>query len=78
MPCRRCRGLMVPDYDYDLCADPGSYLVSAWRCICCGDIVDPVILQNRQALCHADFQTDEITLGRDQRARLSRHSLPRR
>jgi geranylgeranyl pyrophosphate synthase len=78
MPCRRCGGLMVPDDDSDLCADPGSVLISARRCICCGDIVDSVILQNRQALCHADFQADEIALAPLGEPGSAGHALPRR
>jgi len=41
MRCSRGRGLMViePCFDH-----------LAWRCVQCGDVIDPVILQNRQRL----------------------------
>lgn len=37
--CSRCGGLMVAEYVIDL---PGH------RCVQCGEVVDPVILHNRQ------------------------------
>jgi PHP family Zn ribbon phosphoesterase len=39
--CSRCRGLMVIEPCFDFLA---------WRCVQCGDMIDPVILQNRQRL----------------------------
>ena len=39
--CLRCRGLMVIEPCFDFLA---------WRCVQCGDVIDPVILQNRQQL----------------------------
>lgn len=38
--CQRCNGLMMRD---------GSSLV-AYRCVQCGDVVDPAILKNRTAI----------------------------
>lgn len=48
MLCVRCEGLMVPDHYYDLLEGSGSLLIEAWRCICCGNIMDPTIVKNRQ------------------------------
>ena len=45
MRCRRCRGLLVKDRLYDL-YDTQLH-TEAWRCIACGDLLDPVILRNR-------------------------------
>jgi hypothetical protein len=39
---------MVPDHYYDLLEGSGSLLIEAWRCICCGNIMDPTIVKNRQ------------------------------
>jgi hypothetical protein len=39
--CSRCSGLMVLEPCFDF---------FAWRCVQCGDMIDPVILQNRQRL----------------------------
>ena len=47
--CPRCRGLMVAEW----CEDLSNY--TAQRCVQCGEIIDPVILQNRRRF--------EITIG---------------
>lgn len=44
MPCRRCSGMMVKDLALD---ETGRADYSVWRCIICGNIIDPVILINR-------------------------------
>jgi hypothetical protein len=49
MQCPRCRGLMVPDQFFDLINDGGYWTFDGWRCLCCGNILDPVILRNQQA-----------------------------
>jgi hypothetical protein len=44
MTCRRCDGLMVQEWYDDLgLGSVAGYEVSAWRCLNCGDVVDPVI-----------------------------------
>jgi len=44
MKCRRCGSMMV----YERFYGPHEYFVG-WRCILCGEIVDQVILKNRDA-----------------------------
>ena len=47
MTCTRCQGLMVKDNLVDL---QESYLpmwMCGWRCVACGNIVDPLINRNR-------------------------------
>ncbi|ALA60058.1 hypothetical protein [Nitrospira moscoviensis] len=47
MTCTRCNGLMVADDLIDL---QESYLpmwMRGWRCIACGNIVDPLIQRHR-------------------------------
>ncbi|HEX7767584.1 MAG TPA: hypothetical protein VF443_12785, partial [Nitrospira sp.] len=39
--CHRCGGLMVPELVHEL----GSY---DWRCVSCGERIDPMILAHRQ------------------------------
>ena len=46
--CTRCGGLMVTDFCMDLLFCIGETEFSAKRCVQCGEIVDPVILSNRQ------------------------------
>jgi uncharacterized Zn finger protein len=43
MLCARCAGLRVPEI-----LDEGGIRVLALRCIHCGDVIDPVIILNRQ------------------------------
>jgi len=47
MTCARCQGLMVSDRFTDLLDDSGQLRFNGWRCIICGDVVDPIIVQNR-------------------------------
>ena len=47
MICRRCRGLMTHEELRDWGGGKGNDWSSAFRCISCGDIIDPVILHNR-------------------------------
>lgn len=51
MECLRCHGLMVVDAFEDLKANPFAMSFHGWRCICCGDILDPVILAHRARPC---------------------------
>ncbi|MFZ5875701.1 MAG: hypothetical protein ACOYXU_04740 [Nitrospirota bacterium] len=48
MQCSRCRGLMVVDRFTDLLDETGQITFGGWRCLACGEIVDPVIMSNRQ------------------------------
>ncbi len=43
MKCDRCGGLMSYEKFYSEEIED----FSGWRCISCGEIVDPVVLQNR-------------------------------
>jgi uncharacterized protein with PIN domain len=43
--CPRCGGLMVAEW----CEDLSNY--SAERCVQCGEVIDPVILENRRLEC---------------------------
>ncbi len=45
MTCTRCKGLMVQDHFLDLLDT--DLRTAAWRCVSCGDIIDPVVLANR-------------------------------
>ena len=46
--CARCGGLMVTDFCMDLLFCIGETEFAARRCVQCGEIVDSVILLNRQ------------------------------
>ena len=46
--CVRCGGLMVTEQCFDFLSDNGHLDFLAQRCVQCGDLVDPVILNNRR------------------------------
>ena len=46
--CPRCGGLLVLTYYQDILEDSGETTIPALRCAICGEIIDPVILANRQ------------------------------
>ncbi len=48
MQCRRCQGMLVADYSFDHLDATSPDLIQTWRCVMCGDVVDPVILHNRR------------------------------
>jgi len=45
MECERCNGLMVPDRAYDL--QDSEIHCDVWRCVCCGHILDSMILTHQ-------------------------------
>jgi len=47
MDCLRCHGMMVEERFEDLRGDPHHISFHGWRCVCCGNIVDPVIIRHR-------------------------------
>lgn len=49
MRCKRCRGLLVVDYFLDLEDDYGQMWLRAWRCVNCGEVVEPGISHHRLA-----------------------------
>jgi len=67
MRCQRCHGLMVRDACVDLRDDTGHLMIQGWRCVNCGEIIDPVVLTNR---------IDELSLP-DQRKTRDRRSWER-
>jgi hypothetical protein len=49
MNCPRCTGLMMRDDYFDLQDEAGRCTFVAWRCLICGEVLDPVILKHREA-----------------------------
>lgn len=47
MTCQRCDGLMVVDHYIDMEDDSGHLWLRAWRCITCGEVLDPRICRHR-------------------------------
>ena len=48
IPCPRCQGLMSPEWCVNLNYDAGEMEILTWRCLQCGELIDPVILANRK------------------------------
>jgi hypothetical protein len=46
MKCGRCRGLMVVDHFVDM-EETGGLWMCGWRCVSCGNVVDPEIMRRR-------------------------------
>jgi hypothetical protein len=46
--CLRCGGLMVAEACEDVLDITGKAGLSAWRCVQCGEFIDPVVLHNRR------------------------------
>ena len=46
MRCVRCDGRMVTDYFIDM-ENSGELWMPGWRCLVCGEVVDPLILRHR-------------------------------
>jgi len=42
MKCPKCRGRMFAEKFYDFVRS-----FDAWKCTCCGEVIDPTILANR-------------------------------
>jgi hypothetical protein len=47
MICQRCHGLMVVDYLIDMQGGGVHHWLRAWRCVNCGDVVEPGIFRHR-------------------------------
>lgn len=48
MNCERCNGLVVQDQCLDLLFSGGEHSLWSWRCVSCGNVVDPMVLHNRR------------------------------
>lgn len=46
MTCHRCHGLMVVDHFIDM-EETGALWLRGWRCVTCGEVVDPTIMRHR-------------------------------
>ena len=50
MQCPRCIGLMVGENFFDAQDDTGQLSFEGLRCLVCGEILDPLIIENRAIL----------------------------
>lgn len=49
MKCTRCKGQMSYEHFQDLEDDTGHFDFEGWRCMSCGEILDPGIYFNRKS-----------------------------
>ncbi len=57
--CPRCEGLMVIEQGFD-CMDNTAHVdFMARRCVQCGEVLDPIILQNRRLQFGNTFDPDQ-------------------
>ncbi len=47
MTCTRCQGCMAKDHFLDLMESAESMWLAGWRCLNCGNVLDPVLERNR-------------------------------
>ena len=50
MQCPRCVGLMIGEKFCDFQDDTGQLCFEGLRCLVCGEILDPLIIENRAIL----------------------------
>jgi hypothetical protein len=47
MTCTRCHGCMAKDYFLDLMESAECMWMAGWRCLNCGNVLDPTMERNR-------------------------------
>ncbi len=61
--CPRCHNLMVEETFVDLQAESSGQSFMGWRCLSCGEILDPIILQNRTFRPEPPYQRARLNEG---------------
>ncbi len=60
MSCPRCSGFMVSESFQDLKDDTGQLCFKGYRCMVCGEIVDPLIDSNREHRPHLQARNRKL------------------
>ena len=71
MQCARCHGFMVSDNLIDMLESSIPMWMKGWRCVSCGNIVDPLIQKHRMMQQAGTLQL----LGTKTNLPLLRHAL---
>ena len=53
MECERCHAMMLEEAFEDIGADSWTMKFHGWRCPVCGNVLDPVILENSSLFSRA-------------------------
>ena len=65
MNCLKCSGMMNYEAFVSGAAEGSTWGYEGWRCIYCGDIIDPIILRHRKKA--RDRETVSVGKDRDRR-----------
>ncbi len=60
MNCPRCKSGMIEETFEDLQDDTGAICFYGFRCIICGEILDPVIIANREQRPHLQARNRKL------------------
>lgn len=60
MQCPRCSGNMISQIFEDMNDDTGRICFYGYRCVICGEILDPVIMANRQNRPHLQARNRKL------------------
>ncbi len=60
MSCPRCSGFMVSQTFEDLRDDTGQLTFEGYRCMVCGEIIDPKINSNREHRPHLQARNRKL------------------
>ena len=77
MTCSRCQGLMVGDDLIDLQESYVPMWMCGWRCVACGNIVDPLIQRHRMQRAGAPDATPCMPMAPREEERRSANNRPR-
>ena len=59
MQCPRCTGLMVFERFSAKTASDAVYGYDGWRCVVCGEVIDEIIIKNRNRIVQPELEMDE-------------------
>lgn len=59
MQCARCSGLMVFEQFISKTASNAVYGYEGWRCVVCGEVIDEIIIKNRNRVVIPNLEMDE-------------------
>jgi hypothetical protein len=60
MDCPRCKSGMIEETFEDLRDDTGTLCFYGFRCVICGEILDPVIIANRERRPHLQARNRKL------------------
>lgn len=62
MECIRCKGLMVFEEFFSGGENSLPWSYKGWRCLDCGEIIDPLILLNREKTLPEESTKEDLVL----------------